>query len=151
MVYVVVLITALAQATAANLITVANIKPDFLLILVVFVALRKGPLNAGIVGITAGFLKDVLSAGAFLNTLAFGACGVLASLFAERFYKEDVFTGPLIVLAGSVFVSIAYLTWFWHWDYPPSIFVLAVRIGIPAALYTALVTLPVFFVLKRIL
>lgn len=150
MIYVIAFLVALAQATAANLITVANIKQDLLLIMVVFVALRKGPLNAAAVGAIAGFLKDVLSTGAFLNTLVFPVCGILAGLFAERFYKENVFMDPLIVFTASVFVSAVYLVWFSHWDYPPSVFVLAIRVGIPTALYTALVSLPVFFILKKI-
>ena len=151
MIYLIVLLTALAQATAANLVTVANIRPDLLLILVIFVALRKGALQAAAVGVIAGILKDILSAGAFLNTLVFPVCGILAGLFAERFYKDNVFMDPLIVLAGSIFVSAAYMVWFSRWDYPPSVFILAGRVGIPTALYTALAGLPVFFILKKIL
>jgi rod shape-determining protein MreD len=146
-----VILTALIQATAANLITVANIKPDLLLIVVVFVALRKGCFKAAAVAATAGFLKDALSTGAFLNTLVLPIYGILTSLFAERFYKKNIFMDPLIVFAGSIFVSVVYLAWFSHWDYPPGIFLLAVRIGIPAALYTALAGLPLFFILKKIL
>lgn len=160
MIYIIVILTALFQATLAGLIAIGNIRPDLLLILVVFMAIRKGPLNAAVIGAAAGFLKDILSTGAFLNTLAFPICGIAIGLFVQRFYqaptrrdwmnKEKVFREPAIVLAASVFISFVYLAWFSQWNYPPSIAILAVRVGIPTVLYTALAAPPVFFALNKL-
>lgn len=149
MIYIILIFTALFQATLAGLIAIGNIRPDLLLILVVFMAVRKGPLKAAVIGAAAGFLKDILSTGAFLNTLAFPVCGIAAGLFVQRFYKEKVFAEPVIVLAASIFVSSVYLAWFSQWSYPPPIATLAVRIAIPTVLYTTLAAPPVFFVLNN--
>ena len=67
MIYLIVFLTALFEGTLLDLIAVGNVKPDILLIIVVFVASYKDLLKAVTVGILAGFLKDILSAGAFLK------------------------------------------------------------------------------------
>jgi len=158
MVYAIVLfLTAMFQATFADLIRVANIKPDLLLVLVVFVAIRRGPVTAAAVGAAAGFLTDALSMNGFFNTLVLPVCGIGAGLFNQRFYptlvrngRASVLADILIVSGTCILVSFVNLVWFSQWYYHPPLIMLAVRIGIPTVLYTALVTPPVFFILDRL-
>ncbi len=152
MIYLFTILLALFQATLVNLIAVGNIKPDLLLVLVIFVALYKGIADAAICGILAGFLKDVFSTGAFLNIFILPVCGVAVGLFIIKFYlyKENLLVQSLIVLAASIFLSAAYLAWFSGWDYTPPIFILAARIGIPTVIYNVLISVPAFSVFKKI-
>jgi len=150
MIYFFIILVALFQIIFANLMAIGNIRPDFLLVFVVFIALSKGPLKAAAAGATAGFIKDILSTGAFLNTFSFFLCGVIVGLFAQRFHKEKAFVQPMIVCAACVFVSLVYLFWFSRWDYPQPVAMLAGRIGFPTALYTALVTPPLFFLFSKL-
>lgn len=151
MTYILVILIALFQMTVLNVFRVANIKPDLLLIFVVFVGLYKGPLKAATVGVLAGFMKDIFSIGTFSNALIFPICGIAVSLLAEKFYllKDRLAVQFLTVLAVSLIVSFLNLIEFANWDYPPPLFLLAARVGIPTVLYTALITPALFFIFKE--
>ena len=151
MLYFIVVITAFFQATVINSIAVANIRPDALLILVVFAALHKDMLNAVGIGLLAGLLKDILSVGPFINTLTFAFCAFCVSFFAGRFYRQSRIAELLIVAAASCIVTAVYLFWFSRWPVPPPVFMLIMRVGIPALFYTVLASPLEFFILKKIL
>lgn len=152
MIYLAVFLIAFLQATAANLIAIGGIKPDLLLIFVVFVVLRRGWAQAAMTGVLAGFLKDILSTGAFLNTLVFPVCGIGAGLFVEKFHidKENAIVQFAITLSVSILIFLAYLAWFLNWDYPPHILTLTIYVGVPAILYTTLIAPFIFHTLKKL-
>jgi len=139
MLYLITILTAICQVTLINVIAIGNIRPDLLLILVVFVAMKKGLVKAALVGILAGFIKDIFSTGAFINTLAFPVYGILVSLLKEKFYfvKEKLSVELLIVFAVSIIDSIVHIIYFSNWDYPPSVFMLVIFIAVPTVLYTS--------------
>jgi len=152
MLYLITILIALCQVTLVNVISIGNIKPDFLLVYIVFVALYKGPVKAAIAGILAGFLKDVFSAGVFFNILTVPVYGILVGLVKEKFYfvKEKLSTQFLMVLAICVFEMFAQVFYFANWDYPPPGLVLVLFIGVPAVAYTSIVSVPFFHLLKKI-
>jgi len=139
MLYLVTILTAVCQLTLVNTVAIGNIRPDLLLILVVFVAMKKGLMKAALAGILAGFIEDIFSTGAFINTLAFPVYGILVSLLKEKFYfiKEKLSVELLIVLRSVIVDSIVHIIYFSNWDYPPSILALAVFIAVPTVLYTS--------------
>ncbi|PIU45859.1 MAG: rod shape-determining protein MreD [Ignavibacteriales bacterium CG07_land_8_20_14_0_80_59_12] len=84
--YVVVAVAALVlQATLGQLISLDGVKPDFLLIWVVFVALRRGHMSAIIAGSGAGLAADLLS-GEFIGIglLAKATAGFLAGFLYRQ-------------------------------------------------------------------
>jgi len=151
MLYLITIIIAIIQLTIVNVISIGNIKPDLLLILVVFVALKRGPWVAAAIGILAGFMKDVFGLGVYMNTLAMPLYAILMGIVKEKFYfiKENFLTELLAVLAICVLDSVLMIFYFSNWDYPPAIFTLIIYIAIPAVLYTSVASVPVFSILKN--
>lgn len=151
MIYLLTIIIAILQLTIVNFISIGNIKPDLLLVLVVFVALKKGPWKAVAIGILAGFLKDMFSFGTVINTVSMPLYGFLTGIARQRFYfiKEGLLTEALVVLSVCVLDSVVMIMHFSNWDYPPSLLILIFFIAVPAVLYTCLVSIPIFSILKR--
>ena len=77
--------------------------PDFLILLVVFNAMFRGPLKGGIAGFFAGLAEDLFF-GRFigLNALAKCAAGVLTGYLTKSIFKENMWVPVINVLAGSL-------------------------------------------------
>jgi len=151
MLYFIVFITAVLQITAVNMISIGGIKPDFLLILTVFIAIKKDLIRALCVAVLAGFLKDIFSTGAFINTLSFPAYAVLTGVLCRKFYfsPDALMSKLLIVFAVCAIDSAVQIFCFSNMVYPPSALALIIYVGLPGILYTSLASIPVFSVFKN--
>lgn len=115
-----VILAALMQATFFCRFRVAGVKPDILLIIVIFSTFYfEGPFCLK-TALFAGFIGDVLSGGIFgLNILTFGLCGFILPLYGQKVYRENIpiqlficFSSILAVytlyyLASRVFLPLA--------------------------------------------
>ena len=101
----------LLQNTVFNVLAVAGGKPDFILILVVFFAIFRGPVQGGALGIGLGLLEDLM-VGRFIgiNALCKGIIGYLAGTVEKRLYKDNFFV-PMLALAVATFAQ-TLLYWF---------------------------------------
>lgn len=152
MLYLLTIIIAILQLTLVNVISIGNIKPDLLLIFIVFIALKKGPWKAAAVAVLAGFLKDTFGGlGVYVNTLTMPLYAILTGIAKEKFYfiKESFLVEFLAVMAVCALDSIVMIFYFSNWDYPPTFFTLIVYIAIPAVLYTSLVAIPLFSIFRN--
>ncbi|MBQ2836859.1 MAG: rod shape-determining protein MreD [Peptococcaceae bacterium] len=98
------------QDTVFNVISIAEGKPDFVLILVVFYALFHGPVQGGILGVVFGLMEDLMT-GRFigLNAICKGLTGFVIGILSERLYKNN-FTIPVLTVFLSTFLqSVIYL------------------------------------------
>lgn len=100
----------LLQNTVFNVLAVAGGKPDFILILVVFFAIFRGPVQGGLLGIGLGLLEDLMI-GRFIgiNALCKGLIGYLAGTVEKRLYKNN-FLVPMAALAVATFVQ-TFIYW----------------------------------------
>ena len=108
--YLLLLISALLiELSILNLFRIGNFKPDLLLILVVYFALRRGARFGAEVGIVAGLLKDMAS-GAFFGThaAAFWLCGLLVGRERSKIYEDQFLAQIIVVALSSLFVSAVY-------------------------------------------
>lgn len=98
------------QDTVFNVISVAEGKPDFVLILVVFFALFRGHVQGGLLGIAFGLMEDLMT-GRFigLNAICKGITGFIIGLTSERLYKNNFFIPVVVVLIATFLQSILYL------------------------------------------
>lgn len=102
------------QTSVLTGLSINNVVPDLLMIVVVAIAYIKGS-NAGIIyGFFAGILMD-LTYGNLLGyfALIYMFCGFFCGV-AQRFYRKDDNITPLILCASSVFLSqsVLYVTEF---------------------------------------
>ncbi|MBO5429292.1 MAG: rod shape-determining protein MreD, partial [Peptococcaceae bacterium] len=93
------------QDTVFNVISIAEGKPDFVLILVVFYALFHGPVQGGILGVVFGLMEDLMT-GRFigLNAICKGLTGFVIGILSERLYKNN-FTIPVLTVFLSTFLQ----------------------------------------------
>lgn len=104
-----IFISAIIQFTILYTISFFNIRPDILLILVVFLNLylpfKKGLVIGGICGV----LKDIFSSGVFgLNLLSFVICIFIIKGIKKYLYKEDHSMRILIIFLISLINSTIY-------------------------------------------
>ena len=98
------------QDTVFNAISIAEGKPDFVLILVVFFALFHGHIKGGLLGLVFGLMEDLMT-GRFigLNAICKGLTGLVIGLVSERLYKNNFFIPVVTIFISTFFCSICYL------------------------------------------
>ena len=142
------LVTALAlliQTSWAHTISIAGIRPDVVLIVIVYIGIRSGELEATIFGFVTGFLLDVynpafMGVNAFSNSVVGFAVGYSrAGIVAENFRAQ-----VLLLLIVSLIHDLLYFG-LSSMSNPMKIVSSVFRYGIGTAVYTALIGLMVVF------
>ncbi|MEW6173645.1 MAG: rod shape-determining protein MreD [Bacillota bacterium] len=136
-----IIVAIFLEQTVLNFLRVAGVKPDLLLLLVVFNGFLKGPREGAFWGFIAGLLED-LACGYYigLHALSKLAAGYIAGL-GEYVYKENSIVAAAMVwgtslISGSVMYLLLLtlgitLT-------PGDVFL---RVVLPSAVYNGLVSL----------
>lgn len=104
------LIAVLAQATLVHELTIRNVVPSFVLVVVVWYAIRVDARRAALYGLAAGFCEDALSAhtgAAWTIATCLGA--LVASLLSRGFFADSI---PLSTGITAV-VTLARALLFW--------------------------------------
>ena len=138
--HVLLLIFALlVQTSWAHTLDIFGLRPDFTLLLVVYVGIVSGQVEATILGFVSGFLLDVYNP-AFMgvNALSNAVVG-----FAVGYSREGIVTDELSVLGLVVFIAglIQNLIFFVFSSFSnlSAILPAFVRTGIGSALYSAVI------------
>lgn len=137
------------QTTALERIGIAGVKPDFLLAIVVYVSLLKGPVYGTAIGFSLGILQDAQSHHALgLCALAKAVTGFAAGHAWEGLAKESPLTQMAVLFGAAVLHNLIFLT-LYTWAQIGAMPGLMVRFGAPGALYTAIVSPMLVAVLQR--
>ena len=139
----------LLQVTVIPELSVAGVKPDLILVVTVCLAVFEGPGRGAVFGFWGGFLEDmVASAVTGVSSLSKVLVGYFAGELKHRMVSSSVFLPCLAVLFFSILNELVkFLAWMAvGWEGRP-----AFRISIIAgmALYNALLTLPVYPLVRR--
>jgi rod shape-determining protein MreD len=104
MVAVIIFGGGVAQTTLAPTLRVGGMAPDLPLIVVILLALRKGPELGCLAGFAAGLLQD-FAAGGFLGAQALtkAMVGFFVGVVAGRLWVQN----PLVQIPGLVSLSVA--------------------------------------------
>ncbi len=137
-------IVLIAQIILVPLITIRDVSPDLILILLVFYTLKNGQIYGTILGFIFGFLFDLITGGMigssmFAKTLS----GFIAGYFynenrIHQYYKSLTF--PLIIILCSLVDSII-MTFISNFDLSVNIFQLIINKAIFPAIFTAIISL----------
>lgn len=90
------------QVTLLNFITIFGVKPDLVLIIVVFNAFLRGPREGALFGFFGGLFED-LAVGSYIgmNALSTMAVGYLVGLTESKLYKDSSFMVVFLVWLSS--------------------------------------------------
>ena len=100
-------LSTLLSSTVLNSIAIWGVKPDLSLVILVFVATRRGSMVGQVGGFTAGLIDDLLS----LAPIGFHACvrtvvGFLSGLL-EGYILIDLFLVPIVLtIAGTILKGV---------------------------------------------
>ena len=126
-------------------ISIGGILPNTALIIVVSYALLRGSTEGAIVGFFSGLPIDIFFGTSFgYYTLLFLLAGLLIGRSQKDFYRENYLL-PIIIcsLAAIVYESIIFITGFFLQGNTTVLYFL-VRLALPEAVYTAVVTIPIY-------
>ena len=105
---VLVLVCILLQTTVLDNFKLFDVKPDLILILVVFAALTRGKMTGSGVGFSGGILEDFFSTSligvnAFVKTLL----GFVLGFFMKRFYIRRIKFQILVIFFVTIIHEIS--------------------------------------------
>ncbi len=150
-IFVLLLVLAVfTQLILGEWIQIRGIRPDFLLILLIFWAWNEGWKEGLIVGFIIGILKDILFSPLLgLNAFALLLSGFLVGEVRDKIYGENVFLFLIIVGLVSILNEVIISSWL-------SIFHISSFLkGFPVflifiSLYNCFISFFVFLILSKI-
>lgn len=97
------LVSMVLQTTVFDFLKVAGVKPDLVVLLVIYFAFTNGPYKGAAFGLLIGLLEDlIVGYNVGLNALALLFTGFLAGWFETKMYKENLVIAFLVVFLGSI-------------------------------------------------
>ena len=111
------------QSTLAYSLALGTIKPNFVLLLVIFFSLYKGAKHGMFYGMIVGLGVDALSGGVIgINSFALGCLGFVCGMLEERVYINHFLTKFFVALAACLFYIIVYYILAVHFFRLPAFF-----------------------------
>lgn len=146
-IYLVLFFMLLLHMTILDKFRILGCRPDLVLATVIFYAIFFGGRMGMETGIVAGFLTDIFALDLFgINVFIFCVVGLSVGAMNTKFFKESrviqfllVFFFTLLanlahILLLNIFIKFASVTFFGY----------LMRSALPASLYTAMISIPLF-------
>jgi rod shape-determining protein MreD len=135
----IIFISLIIQTTFIDSFQIWGIRPDLVLLLVVYNAFLRGHREGAFVGFCGGMLQDVFTGSYFgLNALCYMTAGYLVGMTEAKLYKES----SLIMMALAWFASageqLLYYLLMSYTGVAMSPLLALSRVIFPTAVYTAL-------------
>ncbi len=104
-----ILASAIVQGSLPAIRGLGNFRPDLVLIVVVYWALKRGAGAAWFVGLLGGGLSDLFSAGLFgLGAVSQGLAAVAVVLSSRPLYREHLSSKVVMVILAALVNSLVY-------------------------------------------
>lgn len=138
-----VTLALLVQTSWTHGIAIAEIRPDLVLIVIVYIGIRSGQLEATIFGFVAGFLLDVYNPEFMgVNALANSVVGFAVGYSRAGIVAEDLRVQALALLIASLTHDVLYFGLSSAAE-PMKILTSIFRYGIGTAVYTSVTGLAI--------
>lgn len=133
------LLAFILQTTWIEFMEISSLKPDLILLVLIYAALREGPLTATALGFAVGFLQDIyMPMDLGLNSLVKSAIGFAVGYGRSRIVGDNiqvqvalifgtVLVHDLLYYIGTSAISLVEVPFFW------------LRYGLGRAIYTGLI------------
>jgi rod shape-determining protein MreD len=154
--YLSIAVILLIESTFLDLASFGGVRPDILLIFVVFAGLYLDKAESIEAGIAGGLLKGLISTGSILlDVTILTSCALFANYCRNKVFKDHFFTQMGLILligfaAGAAEAAVRIAL-----ENAEFVDVTLYHAFMPAALalsvYTALAAPPVFFIFRRLL
>jgi len=142
------------QTTLLSYLPIHRIRPDLLLVLILYWGFVLPPVSGGIHAFVLGYLMDLFSGNAFgLYTFTRPLLFYLAQLFKGRFYLESLFSQSLFAFVFALFEGLLILTLLTGLNPAPlgNLYASFFTVCLPQSFLTGMVTPVFFFIFQKIL
>lgn len=148
--YILVAAAALIlQSTLLKLVAIRQIQPDLILLVLFYVALMEGSYGATIVGFCTGLVQDVYSPQTLgLNALCKSLVGFGLGYCQRGIFVESLVARALILFAAVLVHDVLYFL-VSSWPGVGRGLGQVLGIGLPTALYTAILGYVIFYLMRR--
>lgn len=136
----IVLVAALLlQTSVLEVVSVAGIKPDLVMLIVVLNGFLLSPREGAFLGYIGGIIEDLfLGEYIGLNAISKMTAGYLAGVAGERLYKENILVASGVTFfSASAGLLVNYLLLFYLGLHVSPYYAL-LRLALPTAVYTAI-------------
>lgn len=139
------------QTTIFDHLSFFGTRPNLLIGLVVCVALTRGHLAGGGIGLLCGVFIDVLGHGTFgVSSLLFLYIGVALGLLSNKFYRiRSLVVFIFTFITNFVYAFLIFFFKFYIWGYGSMWNAIAQKI-LPATIYTATLAILILFIIRRV-
>jgi rod shape-determining protein MreD len=147
--YVLIFVSVfILQSTLLRLIALGEIEPDLIIVALFYVALLEGSYGATIAGFCVGLLQDIYHPHTLgLNALCKSLVGFGLGYCQRGVFMEGLIPRSFILFAAVMVHDIIYFL-LSYWPEVGKGFSQVFRVGIPAALYTAILGYVVFYLIR---
>lgn len=138
------ILAILIQTSYLEKIAIKGIRPDLVLILLVYISIAQGQIPGTVFGFLAGLLQDIYSPEPLgLNALCKSIIGFVVGYGHGGVVEENIFTRAFIIFTATILHDLVYFL-ISSWESLQNYFSLISRYTIPAAAYTTLAGLILF-------
>ncbi|HIU51751.1 MAG TPA: rod shape-determining protein MreD [Candidatus Merdicola faecigallinarum] len=140
----------LLQANFFNWFTIAGVKPNLFVILIVFVGLFAGKYMGVSIGVVAGLLLDFfISKKIGISAIMFGIIGLLGGILDNNFSKDSKLTIIIIIFGTTALYEIGnYVINAFIYNYEVEIVNFAIQLGIEI-IYNIILTIILYPLIQR--
>lgn len=148
---VVVLLFIIIQGQIVNYISFKDIKPDLVMIVLVYLSLKYGPIFGTLFGFTIGLVVDSLSPFFLgLGALCKSWIGFSVGTQQGKFFKDNPFTQAALIFVAFVVHDILYLLVYTKLNFD-LFFDLFLSQTLFSALYTGVIAPLLIYLAKKII
>lgn len=146
-----IIICYLLQSAVFSHLQLANVVPDLLMVLVVSCAFQKGIFHGMFTGFFAGLLTDLMTGNVVgVCALIYMGIGYLCG-YSNKIYDDDDYTIPVLMFIAAEFLyCFTYYVFTFLLRGRLSVGYYMYRIGLARTVYTAVVGILLYMVLKVI-
>ncbi len=140
------------QTTLLTSLPIQRIRPDVVLILILYLGLFYTPISGGILAFFMGFLMDLFSGNGFgLYTLSRPSIFYVAQFFKGRFYLESLTSQFLFVFIFGLVEGLLILILLSILNPSPigNLYPLLFTFLLPQSFFTGLITPILFFLIRK--
>jgi len=146
---IVLLVVLILQATLAQRIAIAGVRPDLLVAFVVYFAWMRGPVSGVVGGFTVGLLQDLDAPGPLgLNALAKTVVGFIVAKAGFRVHRSNVGVRFFFFLVAMLVHDVIYFGVYTAGEFGAFVRQF-VFVAIPSALYTTVLVLLLLSIAER--
>lgn len=146
-----ILISILLQSTICQMISVASIKPNLLIILTVSFGLMRGRKEGMITGFFCGLLTDIFFESIIgFNALIYLLVGYFGGYFYRIFYDDDIKTPLFLISVSDLAYGIIQYGFMFLLRGRIQFFYYLQRVILPEMLYTLILTIVCYRLFYRI-